>query len=287
MHSSTDKAHDIHVHAGKSPLWQGNLLDGSCRLWVWAGLTPGTLLKVSAPGGNVRWHATPDDTCCHQPRVSFETSFDSKQPKLEPKLVSALSETKRLFWLFHFYTETEIFDVSIEPKQTEDQPKQFDMGHILLFFTENLEFFRFFLGFFDFFGFFGFFRFFRNSLFRLFCFYTETDSFNVSIEPKQTEDPPKQLKVSGYFSENVGLFRFVTKQFCLFRLFWYRFETPKQTEVFSFWFHETNRNKRETDLVSVCFGSNRNLFLFVSRTPYISLCVPLISLCSTCQREKV
>jgi hypothetical protein len=58
-------------------------------------------------------------------RVSFETSFDSKQPKLEPKLVSALSETKRLFRLFRFYTETESFDVSIEPKQTEDQPKQF------------------------------------------------------------------------------------------------------------------------------------------------------------------
>ena len=57
-------------------------------------------------------------------RVSFETSFDSKQPKLEPKLVSALSETKRLFRLFRFYTETESFDVSIEPKQTEDQPKQ-------------------------------------------------------------------------------------------------------------------------------------------------------------------
>jgi hypothetical protein len=56
--------------------------------------------------------------------VSFETSFDSKQPKLEPKLVSALSETKRLFRLFRFYTKTESFDVSIEPKQTEDQPKQ-------------------------------------------------------------------------------------------------------------------------------------------------------------------
>jgi hypothetical protein len=56
-------------------------------------------------------------------RVSFETSFDSKQPKLEPKLVSALSETKRLFRLFRFYTETESLDVSIEPKQTEDQPK--------------------------------------------------------------------------------------------------------------------------------------------------------------------
>ncbi len=59
-------------------------------------------------------------------RVSFETSFDSKQSKLEPKLVSALSETKPLFRLFRFYTETESFDVSIEPKQTEDQAKQFD-----------------------------------------------------------------------------------------------------------------------------------------------------------------
>ncbi len=70
-----------------------------------------------------------------------------------------------------------------------------------------------------------------------------------------------------YFSENLGLFRIATKQFCLFRLFRYRFETPKPTKFFCFWFHETNRNKRETDLVSVCFGSNRNLFLFVSRTP--------------------
>jgi hypothetical protein len=76
----------------------------------------------------------------HDPlsRVSFETSFDSKQPKLEPKLVSALSETKHLFRLFRFYTETESFDVSIEPKQTEDQPKQFDREHIFLFFTETL-----------------------------------------------------------------------------------------------------------------------------------------------------
>ncbi len=54
-------------------------------------------------------------------RVSFKTSFDSKQPKLE---------LKRLFRLFRFYTETESFNVSIEPKQTEDQPKQFDREHI-------------------------------------------------------------------------------------------------------------------------------------------------------------
>jgi hypothetical protein len=33
-------------------------------------------------------------------RVSFKTSFDSKQPKLEPKLVSALSETKRFIRFF-------------------------------------------------------------------------------------------------------------------------------------------------------------------------------------------
>ncbi len=69
--------------------------------------------------------------------MSFETSFDSKQPKLEPKLVSALSETKRLFRLFRFYTEIESFNVSTEPKQTEDQPKQFDFA----IFKENLVFF--------------------------------------------------------------------------------------------------------------------------------------------------
>jgi hypothetical protein len=35
--------------------------------------------------------------------VSFETSFDSKQPKLGPKLVLALSKTKRMFRSFWFY----------------------------------------------------------------------------------------------------------------------------------------------------------------------------------------
>ncbi len=90
----------------------------------------------------------------------------------------------------------------------------------------------------------------------------------VSIEPKQTEDPPKQFKRE-YIWEFFRKFRVVPKQICLFRLFRYSFETPKQTEFFSFWFHETNRNERETDPFSVCFGSNRNLFLFVSRTPQV------------------
>jgi hypothetical protein len=49
--------------------------------------------------------------------VSFENSFDSKQPKL-----------KLLFCLFRFYTETASFGVSIEPKQAEDQSKQTEMS---------------------------------------------------------------------------------------------------------------------------------------------------------------
>jgi hypothetical protein len=51
-------------------------------------------------------------------RVSFETSFVSK---LKPKLVSAVSETRRLF---RFNIETGSFGVSKQPKQTKDQPKQ-------------------------------------------------------------------------------------------------------------------------------------------------------------------
>ncbi len=108
---------------------------------------------------------------------------------MEPKLVSALSETKRLFRLFRFSTETVSFDVSIELKQTEYQPKQFDREHILIFITEN---FRFFL-FFSVFSVFSFFWVFFG-LFQLFRFYTETESFDVAIDPKQTEDPPKQFE---------------------------------------------------------------------------------------------
>ncbi len=138
--------------------------------------------------------------------------------------------------------------------------------HILLFFTENVEFFRFFSIFFGFFL--GFFRFFR--FYRFFRFIRFVSKQFVSIEPKQTEDPPKQFKREYIwkFFQKFRVVSVVSKQICLFRLFRYRFETPKQTEIFPFWFHETNRNERETDLVSVCFGSSRKLFLFVSRTPY-------------------
>jgi hypothetical protein len=39
---------------------------------------------------------------------------------MEPKLVSTLSETRRLFRLFRLNIETGTFGVSIEPKQKED-----------------------------------------------------------------------------------------------------------------------------------------------------------------------
>jgi hypothetical protein len=133
--------------------------------------------------------------------VSFETSFNSKQSKLE----LALSETKCLFQLFRFYSETESFGVLIEPKQTEDQPKQFDREHILVFFHKILCCF----GLFQFVS-----VFFETVCFG--CFYTETASFNVLIEPKQTEDQPKQL-----YRENIlvfsRIFRVVSVCFGLFK----------------------------------------------------------------------
>ncbi len=67
-------------------------------------------------------------------RVSFQTSFFQNNLNRNPKLV--IIRNKHLFWLFHFYTETESFDISIEPKQIEDQLKQFDREHILVFFRK-------------------------------------------------------------------------------------------------------------------------------------------------------
>jgi hypothetical protein len=153
-------------------------------------------------------------------RVSFETSFDSKQPKLEPKLVSALSETKRLFRLFRFYTETESFDVSIEPKQTGDQPKQFDREHILLFVTENVQFFRFFSIFFGFFRifsvFFGFFFFsffsvcFETVCFGCFASIYRNREFRLNRNKQKTHLNSLKESIFGNFSKTLGLFRFVS-----------------------------------------------------------------------------
>ncbi len=63
------------------------LSPGSCAIVYSAAMMCHTLISTNS------YSAT-------ETRVSSETSFVSKQPKLEPKLVSALSETRRLFCCF-------------------------------------------------------------------------------------------------------------------------------------------------------------------------------------------
>jgi hypothetical protein len=183
--------------------------------------------------------------------VSFETSFNSKQPKLEPKLVSALSETKRLFRLFRFYTETESFDVSIEPKQTEDQPKQFDREHIWVFFRKCRVF-----------PFFWFFRFVSKQFVSVVSLlYQNRD---VSIEPKQTEDQPKQFE-----REHIWVF------FWKFRVVLFCFKTVLFISVVSILVETPNKPKQtKHNQNRSCFGLFRfkpKFCLFVSRTPYLKL----------------
>ena len=162
-------------------------------------------------------------------QFQFETTETGTDPKL------SLSETKRQFLFFRFYTETESFDA------------QCDREHILFHF------------------FWVYFGLFQNSLFQ-FRFYTETESFNVSIEPKQTEDQTEQFdrehilvlfrKIQVFF----GLFQFVSKQFCLFQLFLYKFETLKQTGCCCLpypWFHV---QKMRTFVAAVCL-----ILCFMSR----------------------
>ncbi len=50
--------------------------------------------------------------------VSYETQIISKEPKLEEKLVSTLSETKRLISVVSRNSEIAGFGVSVEPKLT-------------------------------------------------------------------------------------------------------------------------------------------------------------------------
>ncbi len=137
-------------------------------------------------------------------RVSFKTSFDSKQPKLEPKLVSVLSKTKRLFRLFHFYTETETFDVSKEPKQTEDQPKQFGREHILFFFYRKFKVFPFFP------FFFCFFRFVSKPFVSVVSLLYRNREFRLNRNKQKTQKNSLKDSIFGNFSENLELFRFVS-----------------------------------------------------------------------------
>ncbi len=98
----------------------------------------------------------------------------------------------------------------------------------------------------------------------------------VSIEPKQTEDPHKQFKRE-YIWEFFRKFRVVSVCFGLLRnrsvcfgCFDIGSKHRNKPNIFLFGFTkqtETNAKQILFRFVSVCFGSNRNLFLFVSRTP--------------------
>ncbi len=110
------------------------------------------------------------------------------------KLVLALSETKGLF---RSHTETESFGISVEPKQTAEQPKQFDRNHIFVFFTK----------------------------FRIVSVLSKQRvlMFRLNRNKQKTNRNILVESIFWYFSENFGLFRFGSKQFCLFQLFRYRF----------------------------------------------------------------
>ena len=71
-----------------------------------------------------------------------------------------------------------------------------------------------------------------------------------------------------FFRKFMCCFGFLRNRSVCFGCFDIGSKHRNKPKICCFWFHETNRNTTETDLVSVCFGSNRNLFLFVSRTPY-------------------
>ncbi len=147
------------------------------------------------------------------------------------------------------YTETESFGISIEPKQTEEQLKQFDKANFGNF-SENLGLFRFVSVCF--------------SLFLLFHFYTETESFDVSIEPKQTKEQPKKfdrehilacfIKFYGCF----GLFRNSTVCFSCFDIGSKHRNKPNKPKFFVFGF--TKQSETQPKQILFRFVSVRTEF---------------------------
>ncbi len=77
-------------------------------------------------------------------RVSFETSFDSKQPKLEPKLVLALSETKHLFCCFASIPKQRVLMFQLNRNKQKTNRNSL-MGSIFCNFFRKLRVFQIFL----------------------------------------------------------------------------------------------------------------------------------------------
>jgi hypothetical protein len=149
-------------------------------------------------------------------RVSSETSFVSKQPKLEPKLVLALSETRRLFRLLRKnsskFVKISTFLISHTISSVcfgcfDTSPKhQNKLKEKILGFAKNKP---------------------KNNRNRL--------SFNLfRFEPRKKINGFEDPLIVNVFKR---FFLFVSTKFCLFR---YRSKTPKQTE----------RNQKKCFLVS-------------------------------------
>jgi hypothetical protein len=85
--------------------------------------------------------------------------------------------------------------------------------------------------------------------------------FRLNRNKQKTNRNSFVERIFWYFFENIGLFRFVLKHFCLswcFDIGWKHRNKPKQTEIFT-----------ETDLVSVCFGLNQKKFFCFEDTLFV------------------
>ncbi len=79
---------------------------------------------------------------------------------------------------------------------------------------------------------------------------------------------PNRKRFLEIFSVCFGLFRFVLTKFCLFRLFRYLSETPKQTEKMFFDFaKQTEKQPKQIEFRFVSVRTEKKN-LIVSRTPY-------------------
>jgi hypothetical protein len=107
------------------------------------------------------------------------------QPKLEPKLVWALSET-----VVSLFYNVSMFRLNQNKQKTNLNSL---IGSIFFNILQKILGFSVFFGFFICFGFFRFVSKQFGSVVSLYC-NTETEIFNVSIELKQTETHPNSLK---------------------------------------------------------------------------------------------
>ncbi len=105
-------------------------------------------------------------------------------------------------------------------------------------------------------------------MFRLLRFYTETENFDVSIEPKQTEDPPKQVK-----KENIWVF------FGKFRVVLVSFGFLRNSSVCFGCFDIGSKQRNEPKLFIFGFtkqtetNTKQMLFRFVSVRTEIYFCL--------------